>query len=267
MLYLYAISILSVPKLPFYNGFCYVDMVELIDKISLNWKDDEVFEMNIRLYINALMKFVLGIVLIGLLLFLPAWTFNYPSAWLFIGILFIPMFIIGIVLMIKNPKLLEKRLNAKEKEKEQSLVIKLSGLIFVVGFILAALDFRFSWLQLPSLVSYIAVGVFLLAYLMYAEVLRENSYLSRTVEVQKGQKVIDTGFYGIIRHPMYSVTVLLFLSIPLILGSIISFVVFGLYPLIIVKRINNEEKVLELELDGYVEYKQKVKYKLIPFIW
>ncbi len=223
--------------------------------------------MTKRLFLNAIMKFTLGILFVGLLLFLPAWTFNYPNAWLFMGVLFIPMFCVGIVMMIKNPKLLEKRLNAKEKESEQGFVIKLGGLMFVAGFVLAALDFRFSWIPLPEIISYIAAGLFLLAYLMYAEVLRENTYLSRTVEVQENQKVIDTGLYGIVRHPMYGVTLILFLSIPFILGSLISFIAFLFYPFIIVKRIKNEEKVLEAELDGYAEYKNKVKYRLIPFVW
>ncbi len=223
--------------------------------------------MTKKLFLNAVVKFVLGILLVGLLLFLPARTFVYPNAWLFLGVLFIPMFFIGIVMMVKNPKLLEKRLNAKEKESEQSLVNKLSGLMFFVGFVVAALDFRFSWLILPKFISYIAVGMFLLAYLMYAEVLRENTYLSRTVEVQENQKVVDAGLYGMVRHPMYSATILLFVSIPFILGSLISVIVFLFYPFLIVKRIRNEEKVLEAELDGYKEYKTKVKYRLIPFIW
>ncbi len=223
--------------------------------------------MTIKLFISAIIKFTLGILMIGLLLFLPAWTFDYPGAWLLMGILFIPMFVAGIVLMIKNPELLRKRLNAKEKQNEQSLVIKLSGLMFTIGFIVAAFDFRFTWLSLPEVVSYIAAGVFLLAYLMYAEVLRENTYLSRTVEVQENQKVIDTGLYGIVRHPMYSATVVLFLSIPLVLGSLISFFVFLFYPFIIAKRIKNEEEVLTAELEGYADYKKKVKYRLIPFVW
>lgn len=223
--------------------------------------------MTIKLFFSAIIKFTLGILMIGLLLFLPAWTLDYPGAWLLMGILFIPMFVAGIILMIKNPELLRKRLNAKEKQNEQSLVIKLSGLMFTIGFIVAALDFRFTWLPLPEVVSYIAAGVFLLAYLMYAEVLRENTYLSRTVEVQENQKVIDTGLYGIVRHPMYSATVVLFLSIPLVLGSLISFFVFLFYPLIIAKRIKNEEEVLTAELEGYADYKKKVKYRLIPFVW
>ncbi len=223
--------------------------------------------MTIKLFLSAIIKFTLGIILVGLLLFFPAWTFDYPNAWLFLGSLFIPMLFAGIVMMAKNPELLKKRLHAKEKEHEQRLVMKLSGLMFVAGFVLAALDFRFSWLPLSKVISYIAVGIFLFAYLMYAEVLRENTYLSRTVEVQENQKVIDTGLYGIVRHPMYSATLLLFLSIPFILGSLISFIPFLFYPFIIAKRISNEEMVLETELEGYTEYKRKVKYRLIPFVW
>ncbi len=223
--------------------------------------------MTKELFWRAIMKFTLGLVLVGLLLFLPAGTFHYPNAWLFLGILFVPMFLAGIVLMQKNPGLLEKRLNAKEKEQEQSLVIKLSGLMFVAGFVLAGLDFRFSWLPISDMVSHIAAVVFLLAYLMYAEVLRENTYLSRTIEVQEGQKVVDTGLYGIVRHPMYSATVFLFLAMPLVLGSVLSFLVFLFYPALLVKRIRNEEQVLEAELDGYAEYKLRVKYRLIPFVW
>lgn len=223
--------------------------------------------MTKELFFSALTKFALGVMLVCLLLFLPAGTVHYPNAWLFLGVLFLPMFLAGIVLMLKNPELLKKRLNAREPQSEQSLVIKLSGLMFVAGFVLAALDFRFSWLPLPKAVSYAATGTFLLAYLLYAEVLRENTYLSRTIEVQENQVVIDTGLYGIVRHPMYGATVLLFLSIPWILGSAISAIAFLFYPLILVKRIQNEEMVLAAELEGYIEYQHKVKYKLIPFIW
>jgi len=223
--------------------------------------------MNMKLFWSAITKFALGVILIGLLLFLPAGTVHYPNAWLFMGILFVPMFLAGIVMMIKNPELLRKRLNAKEKQSEQSLVIRLSGLMFLAGFVLAGLDYRFGWLPLPQIVSYIASGVFLLAYLLYAEVLRENTYLSRTIEVQENQKVIDTGLYGIVRHPMYSVTILLFLAMPLVLGSLISFIVFLFYPLLIAKRIKNEEQVLEAELAGYADYKKKVRYRLMPFVW
>lgn len=223
--------------------------------------------MTKSLFVKALVKFFAGVILVGLLVFLPAGTLTFYNGWLFMGILFVPMFIAGIVMMFKNPQLLEKRLNAKEKEDEQSLVIKLSGLMFLAGFIVAGLDFRFGWLVLPKGVVVTASVVFILAYILYAEVLRENTYLSRTIEVQENQKVIDTGLYGIVRHPMYLATVLLFLSMPLVLGSVYSFLIFLVYPFIIAKRIKNEEEVLERELDGYAEYKNKVKYRLIPFIW
>lgn len=223
--------------------------------------------MTKKLFLQALAKFSCGIIAVGALLFLPAGTLWWLNGWVFMVILFIPMFCAGIVMMFKNPELLKKRLNAKEKQSEQQLVIKLSGLMFSAGFIAAGLDFRFRWTTPPLWLSWAASAVFLLAYLLYAEVLRENTYLSRTVEVQKNQKVIDTGLYGIVRHPMYSVTLLLFLSMPLVLGSVVSFVIFLAYPVIIVKRIRNEEKVLEAELAGYAEYKKKVRYRLIPFIW
>ena len=223
--------------------------------------------MTTKLFFSAIVKFILGVALVGLLVFLPAGTLNFFGGWLFMVILFVPMFFAGVVMMIKNPKLLESRLDAKEKQKEQSLVVKLSGLMFVAGFVVAGLDFRFSWFSLPKIVSIIATVLFLIAYLLYAEALRENTYLSRTIEVQEGQKVIDTGLYGIVRHPMYTATLLLFLSMPLVLGSLISFLVFLTYPAIIISRLKNEEKFLEKELEGYAEYKQKVKYRLIPFIW
>ncbi|MBQ3128042.1 MAG: isoprenylcysteine carboxylmethyltransferase family protein [Clostridia bacterium] len=223
--------------------------------------------MNRKLFLQAIVKFLLGVVLVGALVFLPAGTWSFFGGWLFMAVLFVPMFLAGIVMMFKNPELLKKRLNAKEKEDEQSLVIKLSGLMFLAGFIVAGLDFRFGWLPLPKGVSIGAAVVFLVAYALYAEVLRENTYLSRTIEVQEGQKVIDSGLYGIVRHPMYAVTLLLFLAMPLVLGSLISFVVFLAYPFIIAKRIKNEEAFLEKELDGYAEYKNKVKYRLIPFVW
>lgn len=223
--------------------------------------------MTKKLFFEALFKFLLGVLLIGLFIFLPAGTFNYLNGWIFMGVLFIPMFIAGIVMMIKNPKLLASRLDAKEKQKEQGLVIKLSGLMFILGFVLAGLDFRFKWFQLPPVISYVASVIFILSYLMWAEVLRENTYLSRTIKVQEGQNVVDSGLYGIIRHPMYSATIILFLSMPLILGSLISFFIFLLYPVLIIIRIINEEKLLEKELIGYTEYKKKVKYRLIPFIW
>lgn len=223
--------------------------------------------MTIKLFIQAITKFLFGFILIGLLIFLPAGTLSFFNGWLFMGILFVPMFLAGIVMMFKNPDLLKKRLDAKEKQREQSTVIKLSGLMFLAGFIVAGLDFRFGWLTLPKGVVIGAAIVFLAAYILYAEVLRENTYLSRTIEVQENQKVIDTGLYGIVRHPMYSVTLLLFLSMPLVLGSIYSFIIFLSYPFIIAKRIKGEEEFLEKELDGYREYKQKVRYRLIPFVW
>lgn len=219
------------------------------------------------LFCQAISKFILGAVVIGILIFLPAGTFHYWNAWLLIGILFIPMFFAGIAMMSRNPELLKKRLNAKEQQAEQNLVIKLSGLMFVTGFIIAGLNFRFEWVMIPDWISWIAAVVFLFSYVLYAEVFRENTYLSRTVEVQQGQRVIDTGLYGIVRHPMYSVTIVLFLSMPLVLGSIFSFVIFLVYPIIIAKRIENEEIVLEKGLEGYAEYKKAVKYKIIPFVW
>lgn len=219
-----------------------------------------------KLFFGAITKFLLGVTLVGVLLFLPAGTFFFNGLVL-TGILFVPMFAAGIVMMIKNPALLKSRLNAKENRKEQHLVVKLSGLMFIAGFIVAGLGVRFHWYMLPKGVTIGAAVAFLVAYILYAEVLRENTYLSRTIEVQENQKVIDTGLYGIVRHPMYSVTLLLFLSMPLVLGSIYAFAIFLAYPLIIVKRIKDEETFLEQELDGYREYKQKVKYRLIPFIW
>lgn len=223
--------------------------------------------MTKKLFFSAITKFVLGVFLVGLLLFLPAGSFSFLGGWIFMGILFVPMFIAGVVMMFKNPYLLEKRLDAKEKQDEQSLVVKLSGLMFLAGFIVAGLDYRFGWLPLPKTVNIVAAVLFLIAYALYAEVLRENTYLSRTIEVQENQKVIDTGLYGIVRHPMYSATLLLFLSMPLVLGSLYAFIIFLAYPLIIVKRLKAEEEFLERELKGYKEYKQKVKYRLIPFIW
>ncbi|MBP1545088.1 MAG: isoprenylcysteine carboxylmethyltransferase family protein [Oscillospiraceae bacterium] len=223
--------------------------------------------MTFDLFFQATSKFLLGIVLVGLLIFLPAGTFSYFNGWLFMGILFVPMFFAGIVMMFKNPDLLKKRLNAKEKQEEQKLVIKLIGLMFIVGFVVAGLDFRYNWNTLPKSIVIFASVIFLVAYILYAEVLRENTYLSRTVELQENQKVIDTGLYSIVRHPMYSVTLLLFLSMPLVLGSAFSFLIFLAYPFIIAKRIKNEEEFLEKELNGYREYKQKVKYRLIPFVW
>ena len=223
--------------------------------------------MNKKLFFQAITKFLLGLVLIFALLFIPAGSLRYINGWIFMGLLFIPMFIVGIILMIKNPELLRRRLNAKEKEGEQKQVIILSGLMFFLGFIIAGLNFRFKWFELPNIVTIISSIIFVISYALYGIVLKENAYLLRTIEVEKNQKVIDTGLYGIIRHPMYSATILLFLSMPLVLGSIFSFAIFLIYPVIIDKRIKNEEKVLEKDLKGYTEYKKKVKYKIIPFIW
>lgn len=223
--------------------------------------------MQSKLLIQAITKLLMGLVIVSMLLFLPAGTIYYWNAWLFMGVLFIPMFIAGLILLLKSPNLLSKRLNVKEKETEQKQVIGLSLLMFVGGFIVAALDFRYSWSKLPDWVIIAAMIIFLISYGLYAEVMRENAYLSRTIEVQENQKVIDTGLYGIVRHPMYFVTVLLFLSMPFILGSVYAFIIFLIYPLILVKRIKNEEAILREELTGYAEYTKKVKYRLIPFIW
>ncbi len=223
--------------------------------------------MTKKLFFSALGKYFLGILLVGVLLFLPAGSLYYVNGWLFMGVLFLPIFIMGALLMLKNPSLLQKRLDAKEKQKEQNTVIKLSGLMFVVGFILPGLGFRFGWYTLPRIVTLIASALFLIGYCLFAEVLRENTYLSRTIEVQDSQTVIDTGLYGVVRHPMYTATLLMFLSMPMILGSLYSLAVFLSYPFIIVFRIKKEEELLTKELDGYQEYKQKVKYRLIPFVW
>ena len=223
--------------------------------------------MDKKLFIQAMTKFIFGFIIIALLLFIPAGTLNYWNAWLFICILFIPMLIVGTLLMIKNPDLLSKRLNSKENESEQKVLLLLGGVMFIGGFIISGLNYRFQWMTLPKWMIVIATIIFLLAYLLYAEVLRENMYLSRIIEVQENQKVIDIGLYGIVRHPMYVSTILLFLSIPIVLGSLVSFLIFLAYPVIIVKRIRNEEQVLERGLERYSEYKNKVKYKLIPFIW
>lgn len=220
-----------------------------------------------KLFAQALLKFFSGLLILGALLFIPAGTFRYPHAWLLLGILFIPMFIAGLVMMAVNPGLLKKRLSAKEEQAEQRTVILLSALMFLASFITAGLNFRFGWLVLPMWVSYAAAAVFLAGYVLYAEVLWENTYLSRTVEVQEGQKVIDTGLYGFVRHPMYMSTLLLFLAMPLILGSPISFVIMLAYIPIISKRMQNEEQVLKEGLDGYEEYMQRVKYRVIPYIW
>ncbi len=223
--------------------------------------------MDKKLFANGIIKFLSGIVIVALPLFLSAGSFAYWNAWLFMGILFIPMFTAGLILMKKNPYLLERRLDVKEKQSQQKTVVALSGIMFLSGFIVAGLDYRFQWIKLPEWLVIVGAVVFLIAYGLYAEVLRENTYLSRTIEVQENQKVIDTGLYGIVRHPMYAVTLILFLSMPIVLGSVISFIIFLAYPFIIAGRIKNEEKVLEEGLAGYKEYKQKVKYRLVPFIW
>ncbi len=223
--------------------------------------------MTPKLLLNALVKVISGIVIMSLLLFLPAGTLYFPGALLLMGVLFVPMIAAGFVLMFKAPELLMKRLNAREKQNEQKTVVMFSALMFAVGFIIAGLNFRFGIFILPFGTSIAASVVFLAGYLLYAEVIRENKYLSRTIEVQENQTVVDTGLYGIVRHPMYSATLLMFLSMPIILGDIFSFILFLSYPFIIAKRIKGEEALLEKELKGYTEYKKKVKYKMIPFIW
>ena len=223
--------------------------------------------MTLKLFFQALTKFVLGLLMIGLLLFLPAGTFDFWQAWLFIGVLFVPMFFAGIVLMIRQPELLRKRLDAKEQQHEQKWVVALSGLMFIAVFVVAGLNLRFGWYMLPDWAVYLATVVFLVAYAMYAEVMRENVWLSRTVEVQENQQVVSSGLYGVVRHPMYAATLLLFLSMPLVLASLWSFVIMLIYIPIIALRIRNEEQVLERELKGYTEYKQRVRHKVIPFIW
>ena len=220
-----------------------------------------------KLLISALLKYIMGLLLVMALLFIPAGSFSFINAWLFIGLLFIPMLILGIILFLKSPDLLKKRLNAKEKENTQKGVVAISGLLFFVGFIVAAFDYRFKWSNVPLWATVLASLILLVSYVLYAEVMRENVYLSRTVEVQENQTVIDSGLYGIVRHPMYAVTIWLFLSIPIILGSLWSFVCFLPYIIVVVIRIKDEEKILEKELNGYIEYKQKVKYKLIPLVW
>ncbi|MBR4421483.1 MAG: isoprenylcysteine carboxylmethyltransferase family protein [Erysipelotrichaceae bacterium] len=223
--------------------------------------------MNKKLLREALIKYVAGILLVGVLLFIPAGSLKWRDGWIFMAALFVPMFVAGIVMYLKAPDLLRRRLNAKEKEAQQKDVIGMSGLMFLAAFIVAGLNYRFNWIRFPEAVRIAGIVIFLLSYLMFAEVLRENEYLSRTIEVQEGQKVVDTGLYGIVRHPMYSATVLLFLSMPLIMNSPISFVIMLLYIPLIVKRILNEEEVLEKGLQGYKEYKEKVKYRILPFIW
>ena len=223
--------------------------------------------MNKELLKEGLIKYIAGVILVGVLLFVPAGSLKWKDGWIFMTALFIPMLIAGIVMYLKAPDLLRRRLNAKEKEAQQKDVISMSGLMFLAAFIIAGLNYRFNWIKFPEPVRITGIIIFLLSYLMFGEVLRENEYLSRTIEVQEGQKVVDTGLYGIVRHPMYSATVLLFLSMPLIMNSPISFVIMLLYIPLIVKRILNEEEVLEKELEGYKEYKEKVKYRILPFIW
>ena len=223
--------------------------------------------MNIELFLKAIVKFLFGILLVGVLIFVPAGSFNYFEGVLFMMILFIPMFIFGVILMVKDPELLERRLNAKEKINEQKQVVLYSGLMFIFGFVISGLNYRYSVIFLPRIVVIISSILFVISYIMYAEVLRENSYLSRTIEVHKGQKVIDSGLYGIVRHPMYSATIIMFLMIPLILNSILSLIIFLVYPFIIIKRLKSEEEYLKDNLNGYKTYMKKVKYRLIPYIW
>ena len=220
-----------------------------------------------KLLFDALIKYLAGLVLVSALLFLPAWTFSYPNAWLFLSLLFLPMLLLGAVLLCKSPDLLRKRLQSKEKESAQKGVLALSALMFPVGFVVSALDFRFGWSLVPTPLVVVASVLFLLGYGMYAEVMRENAYLSRTIEVQEGQTVISTGLYSVVRHPMYLATLLLFLPLPLILGSLWGLIPFSLYPILIVIRIRNEEQVLTKELSGYAAYKKQVTYRLIPFVW
>ena len=223
--------------------------------------------MDMKLFGRAIAKFLCGVLLLGLLLFLPAGTLRWRQGWLLMGILFVPMFAAGLVMMKRSPELLKKRLNAREEQGEQRRVILLSALMFLAAFVVAGLNFRYRWIVLPEWVSWAFAGVFLLAYALYAEVLRENEWLSRTVEVQQGQKVVDTGLYGVVRHPMYMSTLLLFLSMPLVLGSVLSLVIMLAYLPIIARRIRNEEQVLEKGLAGYAEYKRKVRYRILPYIW
>ena len=220
-----------------------------------------------KLALSALIKFTFGLALVGALLFLPAGSLAFFNAWLFIGLLFVPMLILGIVLLVKSPDLLKKRLNAKEKQNAQKGVVAISALLFLAGFIVAGLDFRFGWSHMPAWAVAVASAILLISYALYCEVMRENAYLSRTIEVQNGQKVVDTGLYGIVRHPMYAVTIWLFLAIPVLLGSLYALLCFLPYIPVIVVRILNEEKLLSTELDGYEEYKKRVKYRLLPLIW
>ena len=223
--------------------------------------------MNVKLLVKTLVRFILGAVICAVLLFAPVGTLNYPNAWLFLALLFIPIFLEGVILFIKNPDLLEKRMNLKEKQKVQKKVIGFTALIFILGFVVTSLDFKYGWSEMTKYEIIEASILFLFGYGMYMEVIRENKFLSRTIEVQEGQRVIDTGLYAMVRHPMYLASILMFLAMPLVLGSKIGFLIFALYPFALVKRIKNEEDVLEKELDGYTEYKKKVKYRLIPYVW
>lgn len=220
-----------------------------------------------KLFLNAIAKFTCGLLMVGLLIFLPAGTLHYAKGWLLMGLLFVPMLAAGIVMLIRSPAFLEKRLDLKEKQATQKGVIAFSGLIFLAGFVVAGLDFRFGWSHFPPSVTVVGSVLFLLAYALYAEVMRENAYLSRTVKVEEGQTVVDTGLYGIVRHPMYMATILLFLMIPLILGSWYALIPFAFYPVIIIVRLKDEENLLTRELPGYAEYKEKVKYRILPYIW
>ena len=220
-----------------------------------------------KLFLEAITKFVCGLLIVGLLIFLPAGTLSYSYGWLLIGLLFGPMLIAGFVMLAKTPKFLKKRLDAKEKQGTQKGVVAVAGLMFIAGFVVAGLDFRFGWSTVPTWAVITASILFLVAYALYAEVMRENAYLSRTIKVEEGQTVVDTGMYGVVRHPMYAVTILLFLMIPLVLGSWYALIAFAFYPVIIIVRLKEEEDLLTRELPGYAEYKQKVKYRIIPFIW
>lgn len=220
-----------------------------------------------KLFLEAIVKFTCGLLLVLALIFLPAGTVNYPYGWLLVGLLFVPMLITGFVMLAKSPEFLKKRLDVKEKQATQKGVVAYAGLMFIAGFVVAGLDYRFGWSNMPQWVTIIAAVLFLFSYALYAEVMRENAYLSRTIQVEEGQKVVDTGLYGIVRHPMYAVTILLFLMMPLVLGSWYALIAFAFYPVIIIVRLKDEEDLLTRELPGYEAYKEKVKYRIIPFIW
>lgn len=242
-------------------------MYIIVASVSFAWYDGRKGGTEMKLLTNALIKFTCGLVMVGLLIFLPAGTLRYANGWLLMGLLFVPMLIAGFVMFFKSPDFLAKRLDAKEKQATQKGVVALSGLMFIAGFVVAGLDFRFGWSQMSMTVTAVASILFLIAYLLYAEVMRENAYLSRTIKVEEGQKVVDTGLYGIVRHPMYLATILLFLMMPIVLGSWYALIVFALYPAIIIVRLKDEEDLLTRELPGYAAYKQKVKYRILPFIW